>query len=145
MNKRPVLAGALADLKAGKADVLAVSKLDRPSRDLADFATMLETSDRERWDLICLDTTMDTRKAEGRFMAQILCTFAEPERKRIGERTREGMAKLSPEQKRRVGRQSQQDPDILARIVERHKEGHSLSRIARDLTADGVPTAAGGK
>ena len=32
LKNRPVLAGALADLKAGKADALAVSKLDRLSR-----------------------------------------------------------------------------------------------------------------
>ncbi|MET3895345.1 DNA invertase Pin-like site-specific DNA recombinase [Micrococcus sp. UYEF12] len=44
LKTRPVLAHALADLKADRPDALAVSKLDRLSRSVADFAGMLETA-----------------------------------------------------------------------------------------------------
>src|SRR5690554_6417949 len=60
MAKRPVLAEALADLKAGRANALAVAKLDRLSRNMADYSAMLETASRQHWALIALDLNIDT-------------------------------------------------------------------------------------
>ena len=40
LKNRPVLAHALTELKAGKYSALAVSKLDRLSRSVADFASL---------------------------------------------------------------------------------------------------------
>jgi predicted site-specific integrase-resolvase len=88
LKGRPILARALADLKAGRADVLVVSKLDRLSRSVADFARILEDAEHQGWSVVCLDLAVDTRTVTGRAMAHVVATFAQMERERIGERTR---------------------------------------------------------
>lgn len=142
---RPVLASALAELKAGRYDALAVSKLDRLSRNVADFAGMLDTANRQRWALVCLDLGVDTTTITGAAMAQVVCAFAEMERKRIGERTREGMAKIKAATGKHMGRKSVLPDETVDYIHELRNDGLSLPKIAARLTAEGVPTATGGK
>lgn len=145
LKNRPVLALALADLKAGKADALAVSKLDRLSRNVADFAAMLETAHRQRWALICLDLNIDTSTITGAAMAQVTVTFAEMERKKIAERTRDGMAKIKANTGKHMGRVSVLPAETIARIQKDRAAGLSLGSIASNLNHEEVPTAAGGK
>lgn len=146
MKGRPVLAGALADLKAGRADVLAVAKLDRLSRSVADFARILEDADRQRWHVVCLDLGVDTTTITGRAMAQVTATFAEMERRRIGERTREGMAKIkAAHPDRHMGRPITLAPDAEQRIFALRAQGATLQGICDELTAEGVATATGGR
>lgn len=149
LRGRPVLAQALADLRAGRADALAVSKLDRLSRSVADFAGLLETAKEQRWAVICLDLGIDTSSTTGAAMAQVTCVFAEMERKRIGERTREGMAKISPEARERMrlspGRPRKLSPAAEARIRELRGSVTTLQAICDTLDAEGVPTATGGR
>lgn len=144
LKGRPVLAQALADLRAGRADALAVSKLDRLSRSVADFAGLLETAKEQRWAVICLDLGIDTSSTTGAAMAQVTCVFAEMERKRIGERTREGMAKISPEARARMrlspGRPRVIAPEAVARVHALRSEGLSFAAMADRLTGEGVPT-----
>jgi DNA invertase Pin-like site-specific DNA recombinase len=145
LKNRPVLASALADLKAGMHEALAVSKLDRLSRSVADFAGMLETANRQRWALICLDLGIDTSTITGAAMAQITCTFAEMERKKIAERTRDGMAKIKATTGKHMGRRSALSEATVRQIVSERAKGVSLALIARGLNERSVPTAAGGK
>lgn len=143
LRNRPVLAQALADLKAGKADALAVSKLDRLSRSVADFAGLLETATRQRWALICLDLGIDTSTITGAAMAQVTCTFAEMERKKIAERTRDGMAKIKTTTGKHMGRRSALPQATVDRIHRERAAGMSMARIADLLNGEGVPTATG--
>lgn len=148
LKGRPVLAQALADLKAGRADVLAVSKLDRLSRSVADFARILDDAEHQRWDVVCLDLGVDTTTITGRAMAQVTATFAEMERRRIGERTRAAMAQLPPEVRdrmRRGGRPVAVSPDAVSRARELRASGLTLQSVCDQLTAEGVPTATGGR
>jgi DNA invertase Pin-like site-specific DNA recombinase len=145
LKNRPVLASALAGLKAGTHEALAVSKLDRLSRSVADFAGMLETANRQRWALICLDLGIDTSTITGAAMAQVTCTFAEMERKKIAERTRDGMAKIKATTGKHMGRRSALPEATVQRIVFERQGGSSLARIAQHLNEGAVPTAAGGK
>lgn len=149
LKGRPVLAQALADLRAGRADALAVSKLDRLSRSVADFAGMLETAGRQRWAVICLDLGIDTSTITGAAMAQVTCAFAEMERKKIAERTREGMSKISPEARARMrlspGRPRTLAPTAGERVRELRASGATLQGICDTLTAEGVQTATGGR
>lgn len=137
MTGRPVLAQVLADLKAGRADVLAVTKMDRLSRSVADFSTLLNTADREGWHVICMDLNVDTRTITGRAMAQMTAVFAEMERRRIGERTREALAELKSQGKH-VGRPSYIPAEAIERIIALHADGMSASAIARLFNAEGV-------
>ncbi|TDP54738.1 recombinase [Kocuria sp. AG109] len=143
LRNRPVLAQALADLKAGQADALAVSKLDRLSRSVADFAGLLETANRQRWALICLDLGIDTSTITGAAMAQVTCTFAEMERKKIAERTRDGMAKIKADTGKHMGRRSVLTAETVTLIEAERAAGLSLAKIAEKLNVEGVPTATG--
>lgn len=143
LTGRPILASALAELKAGRADALAVSKLDRLSRSVADFAGILETASRQRWALICLDLGIDTSTITGAAMAQVTVTFAEMERKKIAERTREGMAKIKAATGKHMGRPSALDAATVSRIDAERAQGLTLARIAEGLNGDGIPTATG--
>lgn len=138
---RPILSSALADLKAGKADVLAVSKLDRLSRSVADFAGILETANRQRWALVCLDLGIDTSTITGAAMAQVTVTFAEMERKKIGERTREGMAKIKATTGKHMGRRSALPVETVRLIRAARAEGKSYQNIADALNDAAIPTA----
>ena len=143
LTGRPVLASAMAELKAGRADALAVSKLDRLSRSVADFAGILETASRQRWALICLDLGIDTSTITGAAMAQVTVTFAEMERKKIAERTRDGMAKIKATTGKHMGRRSVLPPETVARIRSERAAGTTLVGIAETLNAEGIPTATG--
>ena len=140
LDGRPVLATALADLRAHRADVLAVAKLDRLSRDVADFATLLNTAERQRWGVVCLDLGVDTSTTTGRVMAHVTAAFAEMERRRIGERTREGMARIKAETGKHMGRPRLATDAAVARVVALRAEGLSYARIASALDAEQVPT-----
>lgn len=142
MSNRPVLLAALASLKAKRFDALAVSKLDRISRSVHDFSGLLELSGRQRWALICLDLNVDTTTITGAAMAQVTVTFAEMERKKIAERTRDGMAKIKSTTGKHMGRVSVLPPATLAQIREL-RAALSMARTAAALNAAGVPTATG--
>lgn len=137
MTGRPVLAQALEDLKAGKADALAVTKLDRLSRDVADFSGLLKTAEREGWHVICMDISVDTRSTTGRMLAQITAAVAEMQRQRIRENTREALARLKA-QGRVLGRPSHIPAEAIERIIALHADGLSASAIARLFNAEGI-------
>lgn len=60
----------------------------------------------------------------------------------ISERRRSARAQTKPEA--RPGRRTRVELSIVERIRAEHAAGRSLGRIARELNADGVPTAHGG-
>ncbi|GAB3283377.1 hypothetical protein GCM10027449_26320 [Sinomonas notoginsengisoli] len=140
LDGRPVLATVLADLKSHRADALAVSKLDRLSRNVADFAAILEISNKQRWTFIALDLNVDTSTTTGRAMAQVTCVFAEMERSRIGERTREGMAKIKAETGKHMGRPAALEVDVMARIALERAAGATYTAIAAGLNTEGITT-----
>lgn len=145
LQGRPVLAQALDDLRAGRAEVLAVAKLDRLSRSVADFARLLEDAERQGWHVVCLDLAVDTTSVTGRAMAHVTVTFAEMERRRIGERTREGMARIKAETGKHMGRPSRVPPAVVAQIKDMRRAGLTLQAVADALNTQGVPTPSGGR
>lgn len=129
---------ALALVRRGEADAIAAAKTDRLCRSVLDGAGLIQRAQGEGWGLVLLDLDLDTTTPVGRAVAHVMLAFAELERARIAERTREGLAVSGSEGARRV------PPAVAARIRREHGGGKSLGAIARDLTADGVPTARGG-
>jgi DNA invertase Pin-like site-specific DNA recombinase len=89
---RPGLTAAITAVEAGDADALVVAKLDRLSRSLLDFATLIEQSRKKGWSLIALDIGLDTTTANGRMSTGIVAVLAEWERELIGQRTRDALA-----------------------------------------------------
>lgn len=144
VDDRPELVAALARLDAGDAEVLVAAKLDRVSRSVADFARLLERAGTRGWRLVLLDLGVDTSTPAGEFVANTIANSAQYERRLIGQRTREGLA-AKRAQGVRLGRPSSLPSDVLARIVREHAAGASLRSLATTLTAEGVPTAQGGR
>src|SRR3954468_6034799 len=67
---RPQMTVLLSRVRAG--DVLVTAKVDRLSRSLVDFATLVERSQRERWSIVTLDLGLDLSTPQGEFVASIL-------------------------------------------------------------------------
>ena len=141
---RPGIETALDALRHRKADTLVVSKLDRLSRSLVDFAGLMDRASREHWALIALDLNVDTSTPAGEAMAAMLATFAQFERRLIGERTKAALA-VKKAAGVRLGRPRLIPGDIVARIAAERSSGATLRAIADGLNRDGVPTAMRGR
>jgi DNA invertase Pin-like site-specific DNA recombinase len=141
--KRPGIKRALEELERGRADALVVAKLDRLSRSMLDFTRLMRQAQRQNWALVALDCAVDTTTPAGEAMANVLATFAQFERRLIGQRTREALAQKKA-QGVQLGRPRELPAKIRARIKRRRTAGRSLAAIAEELNRDHVPTAHGG-
>lgn len=140
---RPGITEALENLRTGKAGILVVSKLDRLSRSLLDFAGLMQQADAEGWRLVVLDMNIDTTTPSGALVAHVMASFAEYERRIIGARTSSALQQLKL-QGVRLGRPRTMDEEVSRRIVSERAQGRTMAAIADGLNADGVPTARGG-
>jgi DNA invertase Pin-like site-specific DNA recombinase len=77
-------------------------------------------------------------------MANMLVTFAQFERRLIGQRTREALAAKRASGVR-LGRPVSLSPAVSKRIASEREAGLSLAAIADALNEGGVPTAQGGR
>jgi DNA invertase Pin-like site-specific DNA recombinase len=141
---RPGIEAALDSLRRRKADTLVVSKLDRLSRSLVDFAGLMDRASRERWALIALDVNIDTSTPAGEAAAAMLAVFAQFERRVIGERTKAALA-VKKAAGVRLGRPRVISDAVVARIEAERASGRSLRAIADSLNGDEIPTARGGR
>ena len=142
--RRPGIVEALEALRRHDASTLVVAKLDRLSRSMLDFAGLMNRATREHWSLVALDLAVDTTTPAGEMMANVLATFAQFERRLIGQRTRDALA-VKKAAGVQLGRPRTMPDDVLARILEERAAGRSTPQIAAGLNADSVPTAHGGQ
>ena len=89
---RPALQALLSDLRAGKIDIVAVYKVDRLTRSLADFAKLVELFDRHTVSFVSITQSFNTTTSMGRLTLNMLLSFAQFEREVIGERVRDKIA-----------------------------------------------------
>lgn len=141
--RRPGIQTALDALRARQADALVVAKLDRLSRSMLDFTAVMAEAQKQGWAVVALDCAVDTTTPAGEAMANVLATFAQFERRLIGQRTKDALAAKRAAGVR-LGRPRQMPDDVVHRIVSERAAGDSLRTIAQGLNADGVPTAQGG-
>ena len=141
---RPGIEAALDALRKHKADTLVVSKLDRLSRSMLDFAGLMDRASREKWALVALDVGVDTTTPQGELMANVMAVFAQFERKLIGQRTKDALAAKKAAGVR-LGRPRVIPDLIVARIVAERTAGKTLRAIVDGLNGDAVPTAMGGR
>lgn len=142
--KRPGVQKALDTLRDGGADALVVAKLDRLSRSMLDFSSIMATAQKQNWGLIALDCAVDTTTPAGEAMANVLATFAQFERRLISQRTKDALA-AKRAQGVRLGRPRQLPAVVVKRIHRDRARGKTLSAIAQSLNSEGVPTAQGGQ
>lgn len=142
---RPGISEALRALAAREASALVVAKLDRLSRSVVDFAATLDLARRQRWNLVALDLGVDLSTPAGEMMANVLASFAQYERRLIGQRTSDAMAEAKA-RGTHCGRPREVGADLVARISDlADGSGETFTAIARRLTAEGVPTPRGAR
>ena len=89
---RPAFQRLLADIDAGKIDVVVVYKVDRLSRSLLDFAKVMDRFNAAGVAFVSVTQNFSTADAMGRLTLNMLMSFAEFEREMIAERTRDKIA-----------------------------------------------------
>lgn len=144
INGRHGLHAALRTIGAGEAQALVVAKLDRLSRSLIDFSSLMERSRKGGWALVALDLGVDTSTPSGEMMANVLAVFAQFERRLIGQRTRDALA-VKRAQGVRLGRPPTLPNETVRRIDRLRTRGLSFKKIADSLNEHGVPTSQGGR
>lgn len=90
-TERPAFQRLLADVTAGRVDVVAVYKIDRLSRSLLDFTRLMEAFRVHGVTFVSVTQQFSTTTSVGRMTLNLLATFAEFERETISERTRDKM------------------------------------------------------
>ena len=89
---RPAMQRLLADIDAGKVDVIVVYKLDRLTRSLMDFAKIVERLDARGVSFVSVTQQFNTTSSMGRLTLNVLLSFAQFEREVTGERIRDKIA-----------------------------------------------------
>ncbi len=89
--QRPGMQRLLADIEADRVDAIVTYKLDRVSRNLADFAALVAMLERRGIRLVSVTQSFDTKSAVGRLTLGILMSFSEFERSLVSERTRDAV------------------------------------------------------
>src|SRR5438093_7205904 len=90
--ERPALQGLLADIRAGRIDIVVVYKVDRLTRSLADFARLVELFDAQGVSFVSVTQQFNTTSSMGRLTLNVLLSFAQFEREVTGERIRDKIA-----------------------------------------------------
>jgi DNA invertase Pin-like site-specific DNA recombinase len=134
--KRPALIDALARLRAGEAQMLCVSRMDRLSRSLMDFTSLMADAQRQGWVLHALDSPADLTTPSGEAMASVLMVFSQLERRLIGERTKAALAAKKAEGVT-LGRPRAIGEDVARMAAGLRAEGLSLRKIGAALSDAG--------
>jgi DNA invertase Pin-like site-specific DNA recombinase len=89
---RPALARLLAEIRAGRVNVVVVYKIDRLTRSLADFARMVELFETHEVAFVSVTQQFNTTSSMGRLTLNVLLSFAQFEREVTAERIRDKIA-----------------------------------------------------
>ncbi len=92
---RPAMQQLLYDVRAGHIHCVVCYRLDRISRNIADFTALMEEFARCHVSFLCAAESFDTEKPMGRAMLYIASVFAQLERETIAERVRDNMYTLA--------------------------------------------------
>jgi DNA invertase Pin-like site-specific DNA recombinase len=153
---RPAVTNAMKLLRCGDADALVVAKLDRLSRSILDFTSIMARARKENWGVIALDCAVDTTTPAGEAMAHVMATFAQYERRLIAQRTSDALCELRSRGKaysptpfgfERDGDSlvvHAAEQKVLTRIRRLRAKGKSYRAIAQSLNRSGTPAKQGG-
>jgi DNA invertase Pin-like site-specific DNA recombinase len=90
--ERPALQRLIADIEAGRIDIVVVYKVDRLTCSLLDFAKLVETFDRHETSFVSVTQSFNTTNSMGRLTLNMLLSFAQFEREVTAERIRDKIA-----------------------------------------------------
>ncbi|WP_298126558.1 recombinase family protein [uncultured Clostridium sp.] len=92
---RPKFKRLMTAIKNKKFDILVCYRLDRISRNVADFSSTLEVLQSNNCSFISIKEQFDTSSPMGRAMIYIASVFAQLERETIAERVKDNMLELA--------------------------------------------------
>jgi site-specific DNA recombinase len=154
--ERPALQRLIADIEAGRVDVVVVYKIDRLSRSLMDFAKLVEVFDRNNVTFVSVTQSFNTTTSMGRLTLNILLSFAQFEREVIGERIRDkfaasrkkgmwmgGWAPLGYDIKERKLVINEADAATVRALFQRFIRCGSMTKLVVALRSEGMTTKGG--
>ncbi|MCE9605325.1 MAG: recombinase family protein [Planctomycetia bacterium] len=157
--KRPGLQRALTMLRSGEAEGLVIVKLDRLTRSVADWQTLIDGyfGEKAGKQLFSVADSIDTRTAAGRLVLNVLLSVAQWERETTAERTREALKHKIRNGERcgkvRFGFDLSADgvllvPNVaeqetIGTILSLRAKGYSFQSIADELTRRNITTKEG--
>lgn len=149
--ERPALKRLLADIEAGKVDVVVVYKIDRLTRSLADFAKLVEAFDAKSISFVAITQQFNTTTSMGRLTLNILLSFAQFERELSSERVRDKIAASRAKGKWTGGNIpfgyrtkdkklviDEREAETVRYIFKRYLELGSIERLLLDLNAKDI-------
>ena len=153
--ERPGLKRLMADIEAGKIDVVVIYKIDRLTRSLADFSKMVEVFERQGVSFVSVTQQFNTTTSMGRLMLNVLLSFAQFEREVTGERIRDkiaaskrkgmwmgGVPPLGYDVENRRLVPNPQEAKLIRHIFTRFVELGSSTKLVKELKLDGVTSKA---
>lgn len=153
--ERPALKRLLADIEAGRVDVVVVYKIDRLSRSLRDFGRLMDVFDQHGVSFVSVTQRFDTSSSMGKLTLNVLMSFAEFEREVIGERIRDKVAAAKRRGKHTGGMPilgydtdrerkrlvvNAEEAKLVRRIFTRFCEIGSTTELAAELNRQGHTT-----
>lgn len=154
--ERPALKRLLADIEAGRIDIVVVYKIDRLSRSLADFARMVEVFDRCGVSFSAVTQQINSATSMGRLMLNVLLSFAQFEREVTGERIRDKIAAskakgmwmggplpLGYDVQNRLLIVNEAEAAVVRRIFADFARDRSTTHMVRNYAAEGIRTKTG--
>ena len=149
--ERPALQRLLADIKAGKVQIVVVYKVDRLTRSLSDFAKIVDVLDAHDASFVSVTQQFNTTTSMGRLTLNMLLSFAQFEREIAGERIRDkiaaskakgmwmgGNVPLGYDVKERKLVVNRLEAETVRRIFRRYAELGSVTLLRADLDRHGV-------
>jgi DNA invertase Pin-like site-specific DNA recombinase len=150
---RPGLKRLMADVEAGKVDVIVVYKVDRLTRALSDFAKIVDVLDAAGASFVSVTQAFNTTTSMGRLTLNVLLSFAQFEREVGAERIRDKIAQskargiwmggplpLGYETKERKLVPIPAEVKTLRHIFELYLELPSVRALKERLDAEGIVT-----
>ena len=153
--ERPGLKRLVADIEAGKIDIVVVYKIDRLTRSLTDFSRLIEVFERNKVSFVAVTQQFNTTSSMGRLMLNVLLSFAQFEREVTGERIRDkiaaskakgmwmgGVPPLGYDVDNRRLVPNEQEAKLIRNIFQRFVELGSSTALFNELKRDGVTSKA---
>ncbi|QKS31368.1 MAG: recombinase family protein [Candidatus Accumulibacter similis] len=154
--ERPGLKRLLADIQAGKIDIVVVYKIDRLTRSLTDFSRLIEVFERHQVSFVAVTQQFNTTTSMGRLMLNVLLSFAQFEREVTGERIRDKIAAskakgmwmggplpLGYDVQNRLLVVHEVEARLVRRIFKDFTRCRSTTEMVRELSAEGQTTKSG--
>lgn len=151
--ERPGLKQLLADIEAGKIDIVLLYKIDRLTRSLSDFTRIVEVFEGAGASFVSITQSFNTTTSMGRLTLNMLLSFGQFEREIAAERIRDkiaasrkkgmwtgGPVPLGYNLKDRRLVVNKDEAALVRLIFERHQKLETLTALEVDLLDRGFRT-----